>query len=146
MPKTSKAVVMRYYQEVCNEGQIASLDELCAEDYVNHNPGPGMPPTRDGDKMMIAMYRAMFPDMRVTVEDMICEGDKVVTRWVGKATHRGEMPGIPPTGREVTISGIDISRVVNGRIQEAWHQEDQFSLMQQIGMLAAFSPDASAGR
>ena len=67
MPETSKAVVMRYYQEVCNEGQIAYLDGLCADDYVNHNPGPGMPPTRDGDKMMIAMYRAMFPDMRVTV-------------------------------------------------------------------------------
>lgn len=137
MSQDNKSTVLRYYQEVCNDGKVAVLDELCAPEYVNHNPGPGLPPTREGDKLLIAMYRMMFPDMRITVEDMLCDGDKVVTRWVGNATHQGEMIGIQPTGRRVTITGIDISRVANGQILEAWHQEDQLSLMQQIGVLSS---------
>ncbi len=135
MPEANKSTVLRYYQEVCNEGRIDALDELCAPDYVNHNPGPGMPKSIAGDKMLLVMYRMMFPDMQVTVEDMICAGDKVVTRWSGTATHQGEMMGIPATGKRVTIRGIDISRIVNNRIQEAWHQEDVFGLMQQIGVM-----------
>lgn len=135
MPQDNKATILRYYLEVCNAGNVAVLDELFAPDYVNHNPGPGLPPTREGDKLLIAMYRMMFPDLHVTVEDMLCDGDKIVTRWMGRATHQGEMIGVPPTGRKVTFTGIDISRVANGKIQESWHQEDRLGLMQQLGVL-----------
>lgn len=138
MHQDNKATILRYYQEVCNDGNVALLDELCAPDYVNHNPGPGLPPTREGDKLLIAMYRMMFPDLHVTIEDMLSDGDKIVTRWIGRATHQGEMLGIQPTGRKVTITGIDISRVVDGKLQEAWHQEDQLGLMQQLGVLPSF--------
>lgn len=135
MFQDNKTTVLRYYQEVCNEGKIAVLDELCAPDYVNHNPGPGLPSTREGDKLLIAMYRMLFPDLHITIADMLGDGDKIVTRWIGRATHQGAMLGIQPTGRKVTITGIDISRVVNGKLQESWHQEDQIGLMQQLGVL-----------
>ena len=79
-------------------------------------------------------FRA-FPDVQTTVEDQIAEGDKVVTRWTGRATHRGELQGVPPTGRQVTITGIVIGRFENGREVETWDAVDMLGIMQQIGAI-----------
>lgn len=80
-------------------------------------------------------FRAAFPDVRYTMEDLIAEGDRVMDRWTVHATHLGDFLGIPPTGKAITFWGIDILRIVNGRIKEIWHLEDQVSVLQQLGVL-----------
>lgn len=81
------------------------------------------------------MYRAAFPDVQSTIEDTIAEGDKVVTRWTARGTHRGALMGIPPTGKELTVTGMGILRIEGGRIMEAWGIFDQFGMLQQIGVI-----------
>lgn len=81
--------------------------------------------------------------MLITVEDLLAEGDKVVDRWTARGTHPGELIGIPPTGKEVTITGMDILRISNGKIAEIWHQEDMLGMMQQLGVIPQM---AQAGR
>ena len=84
---------------------------------------------------MIGMMRATFPDMVVSTNDMIAEGDKVVSRWTGTGTHQGEFMGIPSTGNKVTVTGIGIDRLVDGKIVEHWEQFDTMGMMQQIGAI-----------
>ena len=81
------------------------------------------------------MLLAAFPDISFTVEDMIAEGDKVVTRWTMNATHKGQFGGIPPTGKRVSITGVDISRIVTGKFVESWMYSDRVGLMQQLGVM-----------
>ena len=79
------------------------------------------------------MYRTVFPDMTMTVEDIIADGDRVVVRWSARGTHGGDLAGFPPTGRPVSVTGIGIHRFVGGRIVENWSQFDQMGMLQQIG-------------
>lgn len=81
------------------------------------------------------MYRSAYPDTHFTVEDQIAEGDKVVTRWTGRGTHQGELMGVAPTGNEVTVRGIEIDRIVGGRIEETWVNYDTSGMMQQLGVV-----------
>jgi predicted ester cyclase len=76
-----------------------------------------------------------FPDLNITIEDQIAEGDKVVTRWVGRGTQQGELQGIPPTGKQATTSGIAIDRIVSGKLVETWDQFDALGMMQQLGVV-----------
>jgi predicted ester cyclase len=86
-------------------------------------------------KRTIELNRRAFPDLRLTVEDQVAEGDKVVTRWRGEMTHVGELGGVPPTGNRVTISGITIDRFGDGKIVEAWRSMDTLALLRGIGVL-----------
>ncbi len=90
---------------------------------------------REAFKQMVAGFRAALPDLRETVEDQVAEGDKVVSRFISRGTHKGELMGAPPTGRQITIRGTDISRIRNGKIVEAWVMFDALALMQQIGLV-----------
>jgi steroid delta-isomerase-like uncharacterized protein len=117
-----KAVSRRVAQEIFNGGNLDLADELYAPDYVLHDPslpealhGPG------GIKQYAAMTLGVFPDARVTVEEQIAEGEKVVDRWTATGTHTGDLMGIPPTGRRIEISGITISRFSGGKIAEDWY-------------------------
>ncbi len=133
----NKALDRRGFEEVWNKGNLAVVDELNDANVVTHNP-PG-PPLRGTEafKQFVLMYRRAFPDMQLTIEDQIAEGDKVVTRWTARGTHQGELMGIPPTGKQATVTGITVGRVVNGKFVESWSNFDALGLMQQLGVVPA---------
>ena len=132
----NKAIVRRVFDEIVNKGRMSAADELLAADYVNHNfPAPA--PGAEGFKLVTTMFRTAFPDIVVTLEDELAEGDKVVTRGRFEGTHKGEFMGIPATGRRVSIKYLDIWRLENGKCKENWVQMDLLGLMQQMGVIPA---------
>jgi predicted ester cyclase len=118
MSEENKATVRRLMDEVWNQGNLDAIDESLAPDFVNHDAPPGLPSDREGFKQLAVMYKAAFPDMHLHVEDQLAEGDMVVSRWSAHGTHQGELMGIAPTGKEVTVTGIDIDRFEGGQIVE----------------------------
>lgn len=132
----NKALVRRWFEEVVSQGNLALADELLGgPDYIIHFPGSPEPIDREGHKQLVTMFRTGFPDWREVVEDMIAEGDKVVTRVTGYGTHEGEFQGIPPTGKKVTVAGLGIDRVAAGKIVEKWAAFDALGMMQQLGVI-----------
>ena len=134
MSEENKALARRYVEEVVNKGNLAVIDELAAADFVEHNPFPGQAPGIEGEKQLIGMMRAAFPDLHSTIEDVIAEGDKVVLRATTRGTHKGEFMGIPPTGKQVTVTEIHIMRFVGGKGVEHWAEVDMMGMMQQLGV------------
>ena len=138
MSEENKAISRRFYEEVFTKGNLSALEEFIAADFVDHNPfGPETVSSLEGLKEMFGMFNAAFPDMTLTVEDQIAEGDKVVSRFTTTGTHKGEFMGIPATGKTVTISAIDIHRIENGQIVEHWDEVDMLGMMQQLGVVPA---------
>ena len=130
----NKAVVRRVFEELVNKGNMSAADELLAADYVNHDmPAPA--PGAEGFKLIIGMFRTAFPDITVTLDDALAEGDRVVTRGVFTGTHKGEFMGIPATGKKVAVKYLDIWRLENGKCKENWVQMDMLGLMQQLGVV-----------
>jgi steroid delta-isomerase-like uncharacterized protein len=132
----SKAVARRFVDEVINRGELAAIVDLVTATYVYHGPGLEVRGP-EGIKGVMAMLRSAFPDWHETLEDLIAEGDKVVFRVTGHGTHEGEFFGIPATGRQVTMGGLDLVRVEGGRLAEHWANFDQLGLMQQLGAIPA---------
>jgi steroid delta-isomerase-like uncharacterized protein len=131
----SKAIVRQFWG-VWGEGNIGLVDELLAPDYVNHSPAtPDLPTGPDGVKGVVAMFRSGMPDLKVTIEDMIAEGDKVATRYTLEGTHGGELFGVPPTGQRLSIKSISVERVSDGKITEHWRITDSLDMMQQLGAI-----------
>jgi len=129
----NKAIVRRTFEEPW-KGNLAVVDELVASDYFGHdpaNPEPLRGPERV--KEFISTYRAAFPDMQITVKQQLAEGDLVATRWSGRGTHEGELMGIEPTGKQVTVSGLTISRLEGDKIVEEFQNWDTFGMMLQLG-------------
>ena len=116
MSETNKALARRFQNELFVNGNLAVVDELVADDYVDHSPMPGGPEGKAGLTQIASVFRAAFPDMQLVAEDVIAEGDKVVMRNVARGTHTGELMGIAPTGRTVTINEIHIVRFAGGKI------------------------------
>ena len=132
----NKALDRRYAEEVLDQGRLDVIDEICSAGYVGHVAG--FPDNdRAGDKHLVGMMRAAFPDLRCTIEDQIAEGDRVVHRLTCTGTHRGELMGVPPSGNRVTVGGININRIEGGRIAESWGVLDLLGLMRQIGGIPA---------
>ena len=132
----NKALFRRWLEDVVNANDYAVVEELLAPDYVAHFPGAPAA-DRDGHKGMVEMFAAAFPDWRESIQDVIAEGDKVVIRVTAGGTHEGEFQGIAPTGRTVTITGMGIGRIEDGRIAESWWEFDAIGLMQQLGAIPA---------
>jgi steroid delta-isomerase-like uncharacterized protein len=130
----NKALVRRCIDEV-DKGNWAILDELLARDYVYHMSGRPEPLTREESEQLVRAVDAAFPDGRMTIEDMIAEGDKVVTRYTSRGTHKGDFMGIPATGKKVVVTGIVISRIAEGKIAEDWEEFDGMGFMQQLGAI-----------
>ena len=128
----NKATVRSVIEEAFNKGNLSAIDELIAEEYVNHAAGTEVR-GREGMKGFVTTYRAAFPDYHCTIEDQAAEGDTVVTRWTARGTQKGELMGIPPTGRRVSLSGIVIDRLADGRLVESWLQADVLGMLQQLG-------------
>ena len=136
MSEENKAVARRAFEEHFNTGNFDLAQEIFAADYVNHDPS--LPRSGSGPEaanQAVRLYREAFPDAQITVEDQVAEGDKVATRWSARGTHQGELLGVGPTGNQVQITGISISRIEDGKIAEDWINYDALGMMQQIGAI-----------
>jgi len=132
MSRDIKSIARKVFEDVQTEGNVALIKSLVTQDYVGHTPlgdihGP------EGARRFDAILKSTFPDMRVTVKDQIAEGDRVATRWVLQGTHQGEFQGVQPTGKRVTMTGMTIFRVANGKLIEGWTHPDLLGVMQHIG-------------
>jgi steroid delta-isomerase-like uncharacterized protein len=137
--EANKAIIRRLFKEAFEQGHLAVLDEIIAPNQVNGGPGalPEMPSGPEGTKMLITAYRNAFPDLHFTIDEQIAEGTTVVTRWTAQGTHKGELAGIPATGKPATVVGLGVDRVENGKIVESWGLFDQFGMLQQLGVIPA---------
>jgi len=129
----NKAQVQRLIDEAWNKGNLAVVDEILSPNYVLHINAPGARMDLDGYKQALSMYHNALSGFGFTVEDMIAEGDKVVIRWTIRGTHNGEYMGVAATGKDVSVTGIAIRRLENGKIVEEWVEMDRLGLMQQMG-------------
>jgi len=133
----NKSLVRRYVEEILNRGNMAVADELIAPDYRRYISPTAAPLTVDVQKQRLAGIRAAFPDWHLAVEDMIAEGDRVAFRATIRGTHNGAFQNIAPTGKQVTVSALDIVRIENGKFVEHWGGPDLLNLMQQLGAVVA---------
>lgn len=126
------------FEEVWNSKNLAVVDEMTAPNFVFHNSvqtlyGP------EGFKQFATMYHTAFPEAHFTIEDAFAEGDMVALRWTARGKHSGELRGIPPTGKQVTVSGITITLISNGKSVESWGEFDALGMLQQIGVIPKMS-------
>jgi steroid delta-isomerase-like uncharacterized protein len=139
MSEELKAIVKREV-EMFSTGDFSIADEIYGEDYVGHDPAKPEPIRGiAGAKEEAAGYRAAFPDLTLTIDHQVAEGEYVVTRWTARGTHDGDLDGIAPTGRSATTSGISMVRVVDGKIVEDYTQWDALGLMTQLGVVPAMA-------
>ncbi len=129
----NKALARRAYEAV-NQGNLADIYELFSPDFVLHNASMTIQGL-EAYKQWFSMYITAFPDAQSTIEDMIAEGDRVVTRQMFRGTHTGDLMGIPPTDKQVSATGIVITRVANGKAVEQWSNYDDLGLLQQLGVI-----------
>jgi predicted ester cyclase len=133
--EANKDLVRTYVETIFNQRQVERADELVAPDYLDHAALPGQAPGLPGAKQKWVMYLAGIPNLRVTIEELVAEGDKVAVRRSYAGTHRGELLGIPPTGKQVRLGGISIFRLAGGDDRRAGEQLDRLALMRQLGVL-----------
>jgi steroid delta-isomerase-like uncharacterized protein len=131
----NKAVMLRLYDEVFSQGNIDLIDEIMADDFLEHEElPPGIPPGKAAPRALVTLLREAFPDFRATAEEMLEDGDKVITRARFSGTHQGEFMGIPATGNTVDIPVIDIVEFRDGKAVAHWGIMDQAGMMQQLGV------------
>jgi steroid delta-isomerase-like uncharacterized protein len=136
MSDQNKTLVRRLYEEVANNGNYDAANALVHPDYIGHSSSPETETVGvEGYKQFFKMLRSAFPDLRITIEEQVAEDDRVVTRWTARATHRGEFMGIPASGKHGAMTGINIERVVDGKVAECWSNSDDLGLLKQIGAL-----------
>lgn len=138
MSEANKAIVRRFVEEVYNGGNLDAIDELLSEDHTDHDPaaaatGGG----REGARAMVQMFRSAFPDLHVELGELVADGDLVATTWTGTGTHQGELMGVAPTGRSVTVTGCGMDRIRDGVIVESWNNGDTLGMLMQIGAIPA---------
>lgn len=133
MSDVNKQIVRRLIKEAQEGGNLAVIDELMAEDFVDYSPLPGLPPTREGVSMLFAGMKQAFPDLRITIEEQIADEEKVATRKTFSGTHQGPFLGIAATGNPIRFEVIDILTVREGKIREHRVVADLQTLMQQLG-------------
>ena len=138
--EANKEIVRKWVDEVLNKRDVSEQSpayQLVAVDFVGHFPG--QPPIEglEAYRQFGSLYFSAFPDLQITPEDLIAEGDKVTMRYGWRGTHKGELMGIPATGKQVITSGISILRVANGKIAEQWDSFDNLGMLQQLGVVPA---------
>lgn len=131
-----KAIVRRVNDEVWSRGRLDVIDELIADEFVATVIGaPEQIRGPQGFREFVVMYRKAFPDLRITIDEQIAEGESVVTRWTATGTHEGELMGMAATGKQATTAGINVNRVAGGKLVEGWGLFDQLGLLQQLGVV-----------
>jgi steroid delta-isomerase-like uncharacterized protein len=133
----NKTVVRRYYEEVFNQRKTGLIDQLAIEDYVEHDPFPGHGNGRADLRARVQAILGAFAPLQFRLEDLVAEQDRVVARWSQTGSHTGPFMGIAATGRQFTITGIDVHRLRDGRMAEHWHVVDLYGLLCQLGAIPA---------
>ena len=140
MSAENKALARRFLEEAFNAGNLDVIDELVDPGFVNYDVALPEPVRGvEGAKASITGYRDAFPDVHITVEEQIAEGEFVTTRWTAQGTHQGDLMGIAPTGKQATVTGITIDKIVDGRIVESRTNWDNLGLLQQLGVVPALA-------
>jgi steroid delta-isomerase-like uncharacterized protein len=133
--ETNKVVIGRFIEEVINQNRMDRADDLVVEDFVELDPFPGQRPGREGLKEVLGMMRTAFPDIHWLVEEMVAEGDTVVTRFIWKGTHRSAFLGVPATGRGVTVKGVVIDQLADGKMSKSRLLIDSLGVLRQLGVV-----------
>jgi steroid delta-isomerase-like uncharacterized protein len=141
-PEQNKALVRRFYEEI-DKGNLDVMDQLVAENYIDHNPPPfPVPAGREGLKEAFRIFWKATPGIH-RIDDQIAEGDRVVTRLTCLGKHEGDLPGIPRTGKDLKMTSITIHRIENGRLAEKWSEKDMIPFLKALGMIPE-SPHTSS--
>jgi steroid delta-isomerase-like uncharacterized protein len=148
MPIDSEAIVRRLYQEVWNRRKLELVSDLISPSHALHdNNSSGSSVGPEAYKALMALYLAAFPDLRVTVEDTVAEKDKVAASWTISGTHKGEFWGVRPTNKKMSLDGITIHHIANGKIIDSYISFDALGLMRQLGAVPALTrPKGAASR
>ena len=128
----NKTLVQQFFEEIINQRNLAALGQFVSPNAVNHTVPDGLP---QAPNQFLGLHLGAFPDLKVTVEDLLVDGDKVVARVSYRGTHQGAFMGIPPTGKQVTGMGINIFRIANGKLVEHWGLTDRLAVLQQLGVV-----------
>ena len=136
----NKQLVRRVVDEIWHPRRFDLIDNLFTPGFVNHDPDTPEARDRAGYRAWANALVTGIPDLHVTIEDLIAEGDKVAKRWTARGTHTGPLPGIAASGKAVTFSGTTIYRMEDGRVAECWWSKDMLGLLQQLGAVAAAEP------
>jgi steroid delta-isomerase-like uncharacterized protein len=143
MSADNRATTGRFFEQVCNGRRLDVTEELFAKNHVYRDPANawvGAGP--DGMKQLIGAYHRAFPDASWSVEETLVDGNTVISRWIGKGTHKGDLSGIAPTGKPVHVTGVWIHRFTDGKISESWNHWDSLGLLQQIGAVPGLGQSA----
>ena len=135
MSEQHKSAARNFIERDLNQKDLTALDVYFSPSLTDHALPPGLPPGREGRKLFASALLAAFPDLHVQLDDMVADGDKLVSRYTVHGTHNGELMGIPPTGKQVSIGGIAIDRFEDGQSVEHWEIFDQMGMMQQLGVI-----------
>lgn len=126
-------LIRRLHRALLESRDLATVDEFFADGFVSHNNPPELPPGLAGVKRFFEMFRDAFPDLEVTIDELVVEGDRVAVATTMRGTHRGELMNLPPTGKRVSVTGIDMVRIEDGKIVEHRGLTDTVGLMRQLG-------------
>lgn len=137
MSEQNKALVRRVIEEIVNRGDLELVYQLISPEYAYFEPTVGSMRGREGYKGIVTTYRNAFPDLKLVIDEQIAEGETVVTRWRGEGTHGGELMGVTPTGRRVSVQGVVISRIKNGQLVDDFECYDVLGMLRQLGVAPA---------
>jgi len=136
MSEQNKTVVRRLFDELWNKGNLLVADELIASTYLHHDDStPDLGKGPESEKKRVNLYRNAFHDFRLSIEDLLADGETVVARWSCRGVHKGELNGIAPTGKQFAITGVTICRFDHGKIVEGFVNWDALGLMRQLGVV-----------
>ncbi len=136
------AAMKRFFDEVMHKGDMKVIDELVADSFVEHYvPNPNVPPNKAGLTQTMTMFRTAFPDLQMTIEDIVAKGDKVWAYTTMRGTNKGEFMGMPATGKKIEVKGVDIVRFVSGKAVEHWGVSDDLTMMTQLGIISMPGPE-----
>jgi steroid delta-isomerase-like uncharacterized protein len=131
----NKTIARRAFEEIWNRGNLDASDQLYTADQLSHGLGIDVAAGIEGLRQFVSIYRTAYPDTNFTINVQIAEGDMVATRWTAIGTHLGDFMGIAPTGKRVTVTGMTINRIENGKIAETWNNFDALGQLQQLGVI-----------
>jgi len=134
LQEQNKELIRRAVEEIWNGGDYSSLDQFVSRDFVVHLSPDERVNGLEGVEQFYTEFRKAFPDLHFRIQDQIAEGDRVVTSWIAQGTHQGEFKGIPPTGNFVTVTAVDIDKIVDGKAVECWTKIDELGLLKQLGV------------
>ena len=139
--EVNKVLSRRLVEEAWNQGTIDVVEEALADDFVHHDPTAPERRSRDDYKQWLVQSRMAFPDLQITIDDEVVDGEQIVTRWSVRGTHQGDLVQpigtIPATQREIKVTRITIARYANGKLVEDWQESDTLGFMMQLGLLPA---------